>query len=155
MQETKILSGAEYSRSERLEFDMSLDGSFDSDSNKNMARKGMPDLDYLFEAGPRPQMTLTNHFRGGKVDLELPLRAVISTDFSSASYEGVVFHPQLAWQHENLYGTGTRFKISSGPVLPPRDLWISYSRCQQNMQLNDAHMTRKTDTSAWKCVFRQ
>ena len=103
-------------RSDRLELDLSLDGSFDSDSDKNLARTGMPDLDYLFEFGPRLEVSLMDSFQGGRVELEIPLRAVISTDFSSLSFEGVVLHPQVAWQHENLYGTGTEFKICSGPI---------------------------------------
>lgn len=103
-------------RSDRVEFDLSLDGSFDTDSDDNLARRGMPDLDYLFEVGPRLQVTLTDHFWGGKVDLEIPARGVMATDFSSLSFKGAVLYPQLAWQQDNLWGTGTRFKISAGPI---------------------------------------
>jgi outer membrane protein len=108
-------------RSERAEFDLSLDGSFDTESDDNIARKGMPDLDYLFELGPRLQITLTDHFLTGKVDLEIPARGVIATDFSSLSLEGIVFQPQIAWQHYDLFGTGTKFKISAGPIFATED----------------------------------
>lgn len=108
-------------RSERVEFDLSLDGSFETESEDNLARRGMPDLDYLFELGPRLQITLTDRFQGGKIDLEFPARGVIATDFSSASLEGIVFQPQIAWQHGNFLGTGTRFKLSFGPILATED----------------------------------
>lgn len=103
-------------RSKRVEFDLSLDGSFETESEENLARRGMPDLDYLFELGPRLQVTLTDRFLGGKIDLELPFRGVIATDFSSVSSEGIVFQPQIAWQHGNLLGTGTKIKLSFGPI---------------------------------------
>lgn len=103
-------------RNDRLEFDLSLDGSFEAESDDNLARRGMPDLDYLLEVGPRLQIILSKDVMKGKVDLELPLRAVIATDFSSLSYGGLAFHPQLAWQHSDFWGTGTQLKISAGPI---------------------------------------
>ena len=112
----KGLVRGRFFRSERLEFDLSLEGSFDAESDDNFMRRGMPDLDYLFEIGPRLQITLKKDVMKGKLDLELPLRAVIATDFTSLSYEGLVFHPQLAWQDDDFLGSGTRLKVGAGPI---------------------------------------
>jgi outer membrane scaffolding protein for murein synthesis (MipA/OmpV family) len=72
----------------------------------------MPDLDYLGELGPRLQITLAKAARDAKIDLELPLRAVFSTDFSSIMHRGYVFNPELAYQHEDFLKDGLRVKLS-------------------------------------------
>lgn len=105
-----------YAPSERLEFDISVSGSFPADSSDNNARQGMPDLDYLAEAGPRMQLNLVTFSNGTKIDLELPVRAIFSTDFSDIHYRGVVFQPELALQHDDLWNTATRVKVSAGPI---------------------------------------
>ncbi|MEO0996914.1 MAG: MipA/OmpV family protein, partial [Pseudomonadota bacterium] len=46
-----VVSGRLF-RNERLEFDVSLTGSFDADSDDVDVRAGMPDLGFLFEVGP-------------------------------------------------------------------------------------------------------
>ncbi len=58
----------------------------------------------------------------GKVELELPVRVVFSTDFSSLSSEGVVATPSLAWQQDDFQGTGTRVKLSAGPIFATQGL---------------------------------
>ena len=103
-------------RTPRLELDISLSGSFPVESDDNDARRGMPDLDSLGEIGPRLQITLARAARDAKIDLEFPLRAVFSTDFTSAiDYRGIVFAPELAYQHENFLGGGVELKLSAGP----------------------------------------
>ncbi len=96
----KGLLRGRFLKSERLELDVSLKGSFPADSEDNTARRGMPDLDWLGEIGPRLQIILAKAARDAKVELELPLRAVFSTDFSSFDSRGAVFAPELAYQHE-------------------------------------------------------
>ena len=77
-----------------VELDISLSGSFAIDSDDNDARRGLPDLDYLGEVGPRLQITIARAARHAKIDLELPLRAVFSTDLSDLDYRGVTFSPR-------------------------------------------------------------
>ncbi len=105
-----------YVPSDRLEFDLSVSGSFPTDSDDNDARRGMPDLDYLVEFGPRMQYTLIKGGSGMKIDLELPVRAVFSTDFSNSDYRGVVFQPELTLRHPDPWGNGTRLRVSAGPI---------------------------------------
>lgn len=99
-------------KTDRIDFDISLDGSFAAESDDNDARRGMPDLDYLGEVGPRLQITLAKAARDAKLDLELPLRAVFSTDFSSIEHRGYIFNPELAYQHDNFLNGGLKLKLS-------------------------------------------
>ena len=109
-------------RRRNVELDVSLSGSFSTDSDDNDARQGMPDLDYLVEVGPRLQLTLARAQRWAKVELELPVRAVFSTDLSSVDHRGFVFAPELAYQHENVLQTGTQLKLSIGAKFADEEL---------------------------------
>ncbi len=109
-------------RTSRFEFDVSLDGSFAADSNSNDLRKGMNDLDYLGEIGPRLQILIGKSVDGQKVELELPVRAVFSTDLSGIDYRGLVFHPELAYQNPDFINWGIKFKLSGGPIFASEKL---------------------------------
>ncbi|MDA1131618.1 MAG: MipA/OmpV family protein, partial [Proteobacteria bacterium] len=100
--------------SENAEFDVSLAGALSTDSTNNRARAGMPDLDWMGEVGPRLQLTVARAARDAKVDLEIPLRAVISTDFHSVRHVGFISVPEIAYQHENFGGHGGRLKLGFG-----------------------------------------
>lgn len=98
-----------------IEFDISLNGSFPVDSDDNDARRGLPDLDWLGEIGPRLQVVLARAPAGSaKVELELPIRAVFSTDFSDWNYRGVVAAPEIAYQHRNFLGQDIQVKLGMG-----------------------------------------
>lgn len=112
----KGIARGRFINTDSIEFDLSLDGSFDAESDDNSARAGMPDLDYLFEIGPRLQIKVMDNIMGGKLEVELPFRAVLATDFSYLSYEGLVFQPSIAWQRPDLLGTGGNLKIYAGPI---------------------------------------
>jgi outer membrane scaffolding protein for murein synthesis (MipA/OmpV family) len=109
-------------QSERVEFDISLSGSFPASSADNDARRGMRDLDWLGEVGPRLQITLARAARDAKVELELPLRAVFSTDFSRLDHEGYVFAPALAYQNDRFGGRDIRLKLSLTAKFGSRDI---------------------------------
>ena len=109
-------------KSERMELDVSLAGAFNVNSSDNRARAGMPDLDWLGEIGPRLEVTLA---RAGdaKIELELPVRAVLSTNFTSRlGYEGLITVPELAYQHENFLGSGARVKLGVGAAFANAEL---------------------------------
>ncbi|MDP6271590.1 MAG: MipA/OmpV family protein, partial [Alphaproteobacteria bacterium] len=110
----KGLLRGRFFKSDRVELDVSLKGSFPADSEDNTARRGMPDLDWLGEVGPRLQITLARAARAAKIDLELPVRAVFSTDLSELSHRGFTFAPQLAYQHDGFGERDVNFKISLG-----------------------------------------
>ncbi len=98
----------------RVELDISLAGALDVKSKDNLARAGMPDLDWMGQIGPRLQIVLARAARDAHVDLELPVRAVLSTDFSKIEHIGFLSVPELAYQHDNVFGNGTRLKLGLG-----------------------------------------
>ena len=101
--------------SEYLELDISLNGSFPVDSNDNNDRRGLPDLDWLGEIGPRIQFTVARAPNGkAKIDLEFPVRAAFSTDLSDWNYRGIVVAPEIAYQHENFLGDNILVKFGLG-----------------------------------------
>ncbi len=109
-------------RTDRVELDVSLNGSFAVDSDDNDVRRGMPDLDHLGEVGPRLQITLARAAHAAKIDLELPVRAVFSTDFSQLDFRGFTFAPQLAYQHDRFFDPTTAFKFGIGPIFATVEL---------------------------------
>lgn len=87
---------------DKFEFDLSASASFPTDAEDNKAREGMPDLDWLGEIGPR----LKYHaFKTPiiKVDFELPIRYVFSTDLNHFDSRGYTMSPELAFQHRALF----------------------------------------------------
>ena len=99
---------------DRIDFDVSLAGAVDVQSEKNEARAGMPDLDWMGQIGPRLQIRLAQAARNAHVDFELPVRAVLSTDFSTVDYAGILSEPEIAYQHDNFAGTGASLKLGFG-----------------------------------------
>jgi len=81
---------------ERAELHVSVNGSIPVDSEDNDARRGMPDLDPAFEIGPSLEIELLR-VRDDKVtvELRLPVRTVVATDFSSFHNQGWVFQPMV------------------------------------------------------------
>lgn len=107
----KGLVRGRFLKTEDLDVDISASGSFRADSADNDARQGMPDLDYLGEVGPRVQWTVARSRGGAKLDLELPVRAVFSTDLTNLHYRGVRAAPEIAYQHEAAFGTRLNLKL--------------------------------------------
>lgn len=79
-----------------LRLDLSVNGSLPASSEDNSARKDMPDLDLTGEIGPK---LVYNIYEKGvsQLEFELPVRAVLSTDFSNIKYRGIVSTPQLKY----------------------------------------------------------
>jgi hypothetical protein len=79
------------------ELDIGFAGSFGSSSDDIEARRGMPDLGTLVEAGPRLVWKLAgpdDSSAPGRWRLELPLRGVFDLD-DGLAYRGLSFDPQL------------------------------------------------------------
>jgi MipA family protein len=110
------LQGRVY-RSDRVTFEISLEGALGSSANDNDARQGMPDIDLLGEIGPGLRINLLrNADRADRVDLTLPLRGVFSTDFSRLEYRGLVFAPDIAYAKYGLFNWDDRLRVSVGPI---------------------------------------
>jgi MipA family protein len=104
-------------RGEDLELNLSLGGAFRASSRNNRAREGMPDLDWIGELGPALRWEAwRDATRRRRITLEVPLRAVFSTDLSQIRYRGFTFAPEIAFEHLGLFHPGSRARIGIGPV---------------------------------------
>lgn len=103
-------------QSGKFSIEISLGGAIPVDSERNEAREGMDDLNFIGELGP----ALQYHFRGNRLSenalyVSLPLRGAISTDFTQARYRGYTFNPRLVWRRAYQYdGLLVRSQISTG-----------------------------------------
>ncbi len=109
-------------RNERYEFDVSLSASFPVDSGSNDARRGMPDLDFLFGIGPQFILKLINEPGRRKLDFSLQARAIYSTDFSSIDNRGYVFNPKFKYSQENVTDMNLKVFVGGGPIFATEKL---------------------------------
>lgn len=105
-------------KTDRLVLDFSFFGQVPVKSSDNDARRGMPDLDPTFEAGPSLNITLLdNRQEDYKLNLTLPIRTGFSTDFYSLRHEGWIFSPRLVFEKNDVIPkTGINLGISLGPI---------------------------------------
>ncbi|MBR0680797.1 MipA/OmpV family protein [Roseomonas eburnea] len=102
-----------------IELSLSASGGFSAQSSDVRAREGMPDLDWLGEIGPTLRFTL---WRGEdeasprRIVLDTPVRAVFSTDWTSVSFRGFTFAPDIAYEHVNFLSPFARLRLSAGVV---------------------------------------
>lgn len=102
---------------ESIGLDLSFSGAFPASSDDNDARAGMPDLDWQGEVGPALRITLWHdRVARQRLNLELPVRAVFSTDLSSIRYRGLTASPELAYERLGLFQEGARFRAGLGPI---------------------------------------
>lgn len=105
-------------KTDRILLDVSIYGYLPVKSSNNTARQGMEDLDPTFEAGPAVKIKLLeDKVNKYQLNLNLPVRAVFSTDFSSVRYEGWVFSPRVNFEKDDIVPeTGLNLGISAGPM---------------------------------------
>jgi outer membrane scaffolding protein for murein synthesis (MipA/OmpV family) len=110
---------ARASLAEGIELSVSASGGVNASSDDVTARQGMPDLQWLGEIGPNLRFTL---WRGGeeaspsRIVLDTPVRAVFSTDWSSVSFRGFTFAPDIAYEHMHFLSPFARLRLSAGVV---------------------------------------
>lgn len=97
--------------SDRLELDLSFAAAFDLNSGDSSSRQGMPDLDYMGELGPNLKIKLGD-WDGKSLVLDLPIRAVFSSDFSNLNQRGYKFNPKLTYTIFRAFGTKTKLNLS-------------------------------------------
>lgn len=105
-------------KTDRLDIDVSINGSVPVDSGKNQARRGMPDLDATLEIGPGLNIKLMETGeRKARMELRLPVRAVFSSDFSHVRHVGWVFQPHVNVDIRDPLGKpGWKLGLLAGPV---------------------------------------
>lgn len=83
---------------ERVEVEVSLNGTIPVRSKHNDAREGMPDLDFSGEIGPRLRWILhRSEDRSRNVFLDLPVRAVFVSDFTYLDHAGWTSSPAFRY----------------------------------------------------------
>jgi outer membrane protein len=112
---------ARFLRNMRVTFDLSFAGSFPTAAEKNEARRGMPDLDWMGEVGPRMHFRLFGndaHF----VRFSVAERVIFSTNFKRGDYRGMVFSPAISARHENLIFNRISVSARVSPQFATREL---------------------------------
>lgn len=105
---------------DKAELELSLNGS--PPVRDDNARRGMPDLDPTVEIGPSLNFALFRSGNGAeKLELRLPVRTVISTDFSHFRQAGWIFQPNLNMDFKNTLGNpGWNLGLQAGLIYTDR-----------------------------------
>jgi outer membrane scaffolding protein for murein synthesis (MipA/OmpV family) len=103
-------------RGRHTELDVSLSGALPASSEDNEAREDMPDLDLMGEIGPDYRITLQHLPARQRVDLDLALRGVFTTDFEEITYRGLVVHPELGFRRLDVAYPGALLRVGIGPI---------------------------------------
>ena len=101
--------------SDRLIIDLGIAGSLNSDTSDTPLREGLPDLDFIFELGPRfnvPLLDVTNNSIRSRVNWETSLRIALSTDFRNLDYRGLVLNTKLGYRAGGFYNGKLSFNTS-------------------------------------------
>lgn len=101
----KILSTQTY------EFALSGSGSFPAHSDENTARNGMPDLDWIWEIGPRLIVELGDPNWMWHPSVHIPVRTVFSTDLSSMQSQGFSLTPSFKIERYDLFHRNSRLSL--------------------------------------------
>jgi outer membrane scaffolding protein for murein synthesis (MipA/OmpV family) len=106
--------------SDRVELDVSVNGSVPVSNNG--ARQGMPDLDPTFEIGPSLNFLLfQSQSNRAQIDIRLPLRAVIRSDFTYLRSVGWIFQPLLNLDVQDVFNQpGLNLGTAIGPIYTDR-----------------------------------
>jgi outer membrane scaffolding protein for murein synthesis (MipA/OmpV family) len=111
-----------------VELSVSASGGVNASSDDVTARQGMPDLQWLGEVGPNLRFIL---WRGEeeaapqRIVLDTPVRAVFSTDWSSVSFRGFTFAPDIAYERLHVFSRYARLRVSAG-LLFGTDAYADY-----------------------------
>lgn len=105
--------------SDKVELDVSVNGSVPVKNNG--ARLGMPNLDPTFEIGPSMNIMLyQTESNQAQVELRLPVRAVIGSDFSYFRSVGWIFQPLLNLDVQKVFQTEWNLGTAIGPIFTDR-----------------------------------
>jgi hypothetical protein len=117
------------------ELDVSLAASFGANSDYDVVREGMPDLDFMFEIGPQLKVRVAEfefelHGRS-ELFLNLQARAAFSTDFTGLDHRGYVFQPQLAYRQRGWLSEKTALSIRISPSWATEELHDYFYEVEQ------------------------
>jgi len=96
---------------DNLSMRLSISGSVPVKSSG--VRKGMHDLDPSIEIGPALVYSLYEK-NGLSLKIDMPIRAVISSDFKGLDYRGYIYDPKLSIEYDT--SDGYNFQLHTGGV---------------------------------------
>lgn len=142
---------AEFLRSDRIEFNFSGGLGLPVNADRNLARRGMPEIDWVLEFGPAMNVKLATSDDGRHdLQLRLPVRAAFALD-GGVDYVGTLFAPNLRATFRRVaWAGGTQLRVSTGPVFATAD----YHRFYYGVEPQYATATRpafapKAGYSGW------
>ncbi len=113
--------------SEVIIIDISADFGLPVDSDDTLARKGMPDLDFVLQLGPSLEFLLNdknkNHF---DVRFEIPVRVAFAIDIGNVQNIGYLVEPRFSFNHRRLSRTGLSHKATIGLKFATQDYHAYY-----------------------------
>jgi len=108
--------GAVAFESPRVKIDLSVGGSLNAESSGNSTRAGLPDLDFLFEFGPRLNVLLSkqDYDNGSRATWRWlsGARAAFSTDFGALDTRGFVLSTEVELNFRNVFGSNFDFRYN-------------------------------------------
>lgn len=105
--------GLRAARTESVDLDIGFSGSFGSAASDNDARRGLPDIGWLVEFGPRLRWRLGQAWGGG-FSAALPVRGVFDVS-NGFEYRGIAVEPVLSWgTRAHGWGYGTSIGLLAG-----------------------------------------
>jgi MipA family protein len=106
--------GARVVRTQAVEFDIGFAGALGASSDDVRVRRGMPDLGFQFEFGPRMRVNLARPTTDSVVRFELPARAVFEAK-DGLTHRGYALEPRLSYANRDI-GAGFGITASIGAV---------------------------------------
>jgi outer membrane scaffolding protein for murein synthesis (MipA/OmpV family) len=110
--------GARLLKTRTVQFDVGFAGSLGASSDDVAVRKGMPDLGFQFEFGPRMRVNVARPTPSSVVRLDLPLRGVFELK-DGIKNRGFAVEPRLAYENRDI-GAGWGLGASTSVVFGDR-----------------------------------
>ena len=95
--------GARVLKTKTVEFDIGFAAALGASSEDVDVRKGMPDLGFQFEFGPRVRVNLARPTPSSIIRLDIPLRGVFELD-DGIKHRGFAFEPRLSYDNRDIGG---------------------------------------------------
>ncbi|NOQ88846.1 MAG: hypothetical protein GQ550_07965 [Gammaproteobacteria bacterium] len=113
--------------SEDIVIDISADFGLPVDSDETLARKGMPDLDFVLQLGPSLEFML-NDKKSNYFDMrfEIPVRVAFAVDIGNVQNIGYLVEPRFSFNHRRLSRTGLSHKATIGLKFATQDFHAYY-----------------------------
>ena len=115
---------AEFSLTDRIEFNLSADLALNDGAEDNRLREGMPELESEFQLGPSFNFDLTGDGFNRGLILRLPVRPAFTLG-NNSDYIGYTFNPQVTWITPDVFNR-LRISLDLGALYASQDYHQHY-----------------------------